>query len=403
MTQRIYYTDSYSQKFSSRVEQRFRYKGRPAVTLSETLFYPESGGQPSDRGRLGGIPVMEVVEDEDEIVHLLERDGLAERQLVEGSIDWERRFDHMQQHTGQHILSQAFLQKLDSSTVSFHLGASSSTIDLEVEGLSKRDLYGVEDLANQIIFENREVKIRFLPAEEQENLPIRKATKREGEIRVIEIEEFDYSPCGGTHCRRTGEVGLIKIRRWERIKKRARLEFFCGRRALLDYRWKNRAVYKLSKEFSVADRKVLEAIERLKLSEKESRQEVNRLQEEILDFHAKELVGEAVARDSFRLVKGLLEDLGPRELNALASKILALCGSVVILLGSRGEKPFLLFARSPKLEEIDLRDLIKIVTPLIDGGGGGSPDRVQAGGARVEGLVDALERAETRLLEPNRN
>jgi len=220
---RLYYSDPYRTEFQARVIERTSVQAQPGVVLDCTCFYPTSGGQPHDEGTLNGVPVINVLEREDKaIVHVLAAELDAD--VVHGAIDWQRRFDHMQQHTGQHILSQAFLKMLNAETVGFHLGKEASTIDIDKAPLAAVQLDTVENLANEIVFADLPVKTYFVAEAELANLPLRKLPVVDMPIRIVEVEGFDYSPCGGTHCRRTGEVGLIKITRAERRGQDTRVE-----------------------------------------------------------------------------------------------------------------------------------------------------------------------------------
>jgi len=199
MTIRLYSDDSYLAEFEAEVIQLEKIEGRAAVILDRTAFYPESGGQPADRGQIGSLEVIDVREVEGEILHFIRGGSPGRVGACPCRIDRHRRFDHMQQHTGQHILSQAFLRRAGAVTVSFHLGTDSSTIDLSVGSLDRQILYSVEDLANRVVYDNHLVQVRRIDSAEQDRLPIRRKSERTGTIRIVEIEDFDISPCGGTH------------------------------------------------------------------------------------------------------------------------------------------------------------------------------------------------------------
>ena len=217
MTKRLYYQNSYLKEFRAKVLKKIKIDNQPAVVLGETAFYPTSGGQPYDKGLIQNIPVVEVLEDNNEIIHIL-KEELKEKinSEVVGKIDWKRRFDHMQQHLGQHILSGALMKLWGVETVSFHLGEEVCTLDIAKEELTEEEAKKAEECANEIIFDNRPVKCYFVEGEEElKGLNLRKVLEKTGKIRIIEVEDFDFSACGGTHCRATGEVGLIKITKWE--------------------------------------------------------------------------------------------------------------------------------------------------------------------------------------------
>ncbi|MEW5900017.1 MAG: alanyl-tRNA editing protein, partial [Acidobacteriota bacterium] len=277
MTKRLYFEDSYAREFEAEVLEKFVREGKPAAALNQTCFYPESGGQPSDRGRLDGAVVVHVFEEEEKIIHLLDRELTSQK--VHGLIDWPRRFDHMQQHSGQHILSQCFIEALNGETKSFHLGELTSTLEIGISAISEEELEKIELRANEVVFEDREIKTYFVPQERIEGVPLRKPPKKEGTIRVVEISEFDYSACGGTHCRRTGEIGLIKVTRWDKIRNNLRFEFLCGKRAWADYLLKNRAVQEISQKFSVQEKDAPAAVEKLFQEAKQARKKMRQLQE----------------------------------------------------------------------------------------------------------------------------
>jgi alanyl-tRNA synthetase len=249
MTDRLYYRDSYLREFAARVTRTS--PDGTTVYLDRTAFYPTSGGQPCDTGLLGGAPVIEVIDEGENIAHQLASPvGLGEAACV---IDWPRRFDHMQQHTGQHLLSAVFEELLGLHTVSFHLGQQSSTIDLESCGLESPSLdvgqvRELERRANQVLFENREVSVQFADAAEATGL--RKPSEREGELRIITIDGLDRSACGGTHVRATGEIGPILIRKLDKVRQSVRVEFLCGGRAVRRARADYEALVRIAQLFS---------------------------------------------------------------------------------------------------------------------------------------------------------
>src|SRR5581483_3330836 len=225
-TERLYYQDSYLSAFTAQVIDSAR---DPAtVYLNRTAFYPTSGGQPFDTGAIAGVPVLDVVDEDERIAHRLA--SPLPSGPVECVIDWGRRFDHMQQHTGQHLLSAVLEEQFGLHTVSFHLSSESATIDLEGGAAENRTMEEAERRANEIICENRPVRIEFQHAAEVQGL--RKASDREGTLRIISIEGLDRSACGGTHVRATGEIGAILIRKLEKVRQSTRVEFLCGGRAI---------------------------------------------------------------------------------------------------------------------------------------------------------------------------
>jgi alanyl-tRNA synthetase len=245
MTERLYYTDSYVREFQARVVERSA-DGR-TVYLDRTLFYPSSGGQPFDAGSIAGVAVVDVVDEDDRIAHLLAA-PLGTDGEVAGEIDWTRRFDHMQQHSGQHLLSAVFEELFGLHTVSFHLGAESATIDLEGGPVEARMVMEAERRANQLVSENRAMDVRFEDARAAQGL--RKASGREGMLRIVSIDGLDRSACGGTHVRSTGEIGPILLRRTEKIRQSVRVEFVCGGRAVRRARADFEALSNIAQLFS---------------------------------------------------------------------------------------------------------------------------------------------------------
>ena len=408
MTERLYYDDPYLTHFSARVVDSFEWEGQPAVVLDRTAFYPTGGGQPTDTGALwaGGsadaraaVAVIEVVErpEDGEIIHVLARPLDAPE--VEGEIDWERRFDLMQQHTGQHILSAVALEALQANTVGFHLSDDYATIDLDRAPLTDEDLANLEDLANAAVFEDRQAVARFVPDEEVPSLPLRKALVHEGPVRVVEIPELDCSACGGTHVRRTGEVGLIKITRSERRGDETRVEFLCGRRALKDYRAKNALLMDLAREYTVGHWELAEMVHRLASDLKESRRELRQVRDALLDSEAAVLWHESTAAGSARIIHAHLPGRTPDDLKHLAQRLVEHPQTAVLLAsGEAGQKGFFTFARSADLEA-HMGTLVREACQVIGGGGGGRPEFAQGGGPQGDGVISALESALGSLVE----
>ncbi|MGC8874796.1 MAG: alanyl-tRNA editing protein, partial [Chloroflexia bacterium] len=344
--ERLYYDDPFLWRFSARVTGRRTLAGRPAVALDRTAFYPTSGGQPHDLGTIAGIPVLEVVEEDDEIWHILS-DELPQEEVT-GQVDGERRFDHMQQHTGQHILSQAFLERCGARTVAFHLGATESTVDLDRVDLSPETLHAVEERVNEIIFQDRPVIARFVSPEELSQLPLRKPPRGRERVRVVEVEGYDWTPCGGTHCTRSGQVGLLRILRADRQKDETRITFLCGWRAVRDARWKHEALTRVATSLSVGIPDLPETVSRLAASVEELRRALAYAQRRLLQAEASELYREGEILGEARLVVAHWKDRPWEEVRTLARAIAALPGGVA-LLGVTGESARLCFARAEGL------------------------------------------------------
>jgi len=336
---------------------------------------------------MDGVKVVKVFEEDDRIVHVLEKD--VEAETIKGKIDWETRFDHMQQHSGQHILSQSFHELLEAETLAFHLGEDASTLEMDLRQVSDEDVERVETRANEIIYQDREVKIHSLAEDKVGSLPLRKPPKKKGLIRVVEVSDFDYSACGGTHVRRTGEIGLIKILRWERIRDNLRFEFICGRRAFQDYAMKNRILRELSNRLTVHEREVPSSVDRLFADLKSQKSEIKKKREKMAQYEAQEIIQNAEGE----IIKKIFEEKTHEEVRFLALNIIRK-GDFVVLFGlKKEERGHLILACSEKLN-IDMRELVSLVSPLINGKGGGNPSLVELVGESSENIDKALEKAQ---------
>lgn len=389
MAERLYYADPYCKEFAASVVERLVVGKRPAVVLDRGAFYPESGGQPGDRGTLNGVPVVDTLEREEDkaVVHVLAAE-LPDREVT-GRIDWPRRFDHMQQHTGQHVLSQAFERLVGAETVGFHLGEDVVTIDLALDKLTAEQVAEVEDAANQTVYDGLPVTCRFVTDAELAALPLRKAPKVSGPIRIVEVAGYDWSACGGTHVASAGQIGLIAIRKWERRGQTVRVDFACGRRALLDYRWKNAAVNRLAAGLSIKDRELAETVERLAAEAGETRRQLNYAREKLLDAEAAEL---RLSSPASGVVLCSWSDRPAEEVRRLAQRLSERPNTVALLGSAAGGKANLVFARSTDRVE-DMNLLLRQVAALVEGRGGGTPTLAQGGGSNVSGLDSALARA----------
>jgi alanyl-tRNA synthetase len=385
-TKKLYFEDAYLAEFDARVVGRTEIEGKPAVILDQTAFYPEAGGQSCDRGTINGIAVLQVVEDGEGIVHVLER--AIEADTVHGRIDWPRRFDRMQQHSGQHILSQAFYEVVKGATMSFHIGEDVSSVEIGVPKISDADLDRVEARANAVLFEDREIKTYFVPEDRIGTVPLRKPPKKEGPIRVVEVSGFDYSACGGTHCRRAGEIGLIKVTKTDRIRNNLRFEFVCGGRALRDYQEKNRTVRQAAAFFSVADRDVATTVGKSLTEIKALKKKARKLEERIASYEAREIIHGAQGK----IIQAVFEDKSPEEARFLAVQIIHNAERIV-LFGAHGETQSHLILAAADGLGLDVRTLIPVVSAVVQVRGGGSPSLVELVTTEKDKLGPALEAA----------
>ena len=385
-TKRLYFDNPYQVEFEANVVKSLSYEGNPAVVLDKTCFYPEGGGQPADKGTLDGIPVIHVFEKDDQIIHVLEKDAFSD--AVKGEIDWNARFDHMQQHAGQHILSQCFVQLFDAATRSFHLGEETSTLEVDMRNINEEKAERAERLANDLVFQNKEIKTHFYRDEDIANIQLRRPSKKTGDIRVVEVSDFDHTACGGTHPRSTGEIGTIKILRWERIRENVRLEFICGIRALQDYARKHRDLRTLSNSLTVDDKEVVVSFEKIK-SDLKIQKKINRkMQEKIIQHEAVDIMQKAEGK----LIKRIFIDRSQEEIRLLALLTIRK-GEFIALFGLKnGERVHVFLACSESLG-LDMRELVPVVSPLIEGKGGGRSSLVEISGEKKENLEQALEEA----------
>ncbi len=397
-TDRLYYSDCYLREFEARVLRSEPAPNGFKIYLDRTAFYPTSGGQPADSGTIAGIQVLEVVDEGDEIGHLLPQAPAAE--TVSGIIDWARRFDHMQQHTGQHLLSAAFERNGSYKTVSFHLGENSSSIDLDSDRLGARQLEEAENAANQVVFENRPVRISFQAAGEASQLDLRKPTSREGEVRLVEVQGFDLSACGGTHVSGTGAVGLILVRKVERMKGLTRVEFVCGGRAHREARRDFRVLSEAARLFSAALETVPELISKQSQELREGIRGREKLLERLAEYQAKELWQAAPVIDGRRVVRQVLPSGESSQAKMLAHALTKL-PSAVALIGVQGKPATLVFAQTPGGAS-EMGSILKQTVAKFGGKGGGGRDFAQGGGLEESRLEEALDCAEGLVQQASR-
>ncbi|HMJ24581.1 MAG TPA: DHHA1 domain-containing protein [Pyrinomonadaceae bacterium] len=396
-TERLYYQDSRLLEFDALVTGLSELDdGQIAVTLDRTAFYPTGGGQPTDTGTLGGARVVDCIDAEDEgILHVIQGPAPEVGDTVHGQIDKLRRLDHLQQHTGQHILSAAFVQLFDAPTLSFRVLEHECEIDVELANPTDERIEQAVDLANQIIWQSRPISIRQVSSEEAAALPLRKEPARAGELRVIEIDGFDLTPCGGTHARSSGEVGVIAMRSWERAKGLTRIHFMAGLRALADYRRANQTAREVAALFSAGREDSPVLVSRMVDENKKLRRRVGELEQVASRVEAEDLIAQTMAagsasKDGAKVIAKVFDDRSAESLKHLALALIA-HSNIIALLGSRdGDAARLVFARSPDGAG-DMNVLMRQACSMIDGRGGGKPDMAQGGGKNVAALDQAVE------------
>jgi alanyl-tRNA synthetase len=385
MTDRLYYTDAYLTDFNATVVERVD-DGR-RIYLDRTAFYPTSGGQPFDKGRLGGVEVADVVDEGSRIAHLVV-DPLPEGQ-TSGQVDWPRRFDHMQQHTGQHLLSAVLAEIAGCQTVGVHFGRESSTLDLETGTLTREQVDRVEERANEVVVQNLPVEVSFEDAESAVGL--RKPSGRSGIIRIVSIRDLDRSACGGTHVRATGEIGPISIRKIERVRKTIRLEFLCGGRATRRARADHRLLTHLATEFSSPAEDLPGLIDAQKEELKEA-QSARREMQSALDFYRARELYEAASPDATGIRRAIVLDSGGplEELRGLAQAFASM--PMAIFVGGVSSPPAVVLAASPDTR-VDAAGVLKGLLASVGGRGGGSGTLAQGvlpGRSQLEAVVASI-------------
>ena len=393
-TERLYYLDSHLIEFDARVvDISERVSGWLAVTLDRTAFYPTGGGQPSDTGTLNGARVVECIDEGESVLHVLQGQAPAIGAPMKGRVDWPRRLDHIQQHTGQHILSQAFITLFNAPTRSFRMMDQVGEIDVDLAEPTTERIERAVELANNVIWEDRPIAVRQVTTEEAAQLPLRKESGREGELRLIEIEGFDLTPCGGTHAYHTGEVGLIAVRSWERAKGLTRVEFVAGRRALEDYRRANKTALSVAGLFS-AGRDDAPALTARTIDEnKELHRRVRALEEIAARAEAEELISNAtILAEGMRLVVKTFAGRDAESLKHLGQALMSHPCTIALLGSHDKDTARLVFARSADGTG-DMNALMKEACAIVEGRGGGKADLAQGGGHRVEKLDEAIDAA----------
>jgi alanyl-tRNA synthetase len=383
MTNRLYFTDAYLTTFAATVTARAD-DGR-RLYLDRTAFYPTSGGQPFDTGRLGGAVVIDVIDEGDRIAHLLDAPAAGDR--LEGVIEWARRFDHMQQHTGQHLLSAVLAERFGLATVSVHFGRESATLDLDAAAVQHAQLVDAELAANAVVSENRPVTVSF---EEAGSAPgLRKASDREGTLRIVTIEGLDRSACGGTHVRATGEIGAISIRKVERVKQHVRLEFLCGLRAVRRARADADLLSTIAASRSAAADELPALLEAERLELKTGAAARRELEETVAGYRARELYASTQPNVEGRRVAVARETAGPLErLRPLAQAYAELPGGVLI--GTVTNPPAVLLAAAADTG-LDAGRLLKPALEANGGRGGGNARLAQGSVRDGEGLAAVVE------------
>ncbi|MFI8578230.1 DHHA1 domain-containing protein [Rossellomorea aquimaris] len=395
MTVKQYYQDAYMKSFQTSIQDQQQDESGCYVVLEQTAFYPTGGGQPHDTGMLKDKWITNVEEVNGEIRHYIEEPFKDISGVFEGQIDWERRFDHMQQHAGQHFLSAAFAEAFQYETISFHLGKEFLTIDLDVSDINESDALQAEALANRIIREGRPIETKWITEAELSDYPMRKQPSVTDEIRLVIIPDFDYNGCGGTHPRSTSEVGAIKIFDWEKHKGHIRLQFVCGDRVLNQLHRKHGLLKELTSVLQAPEEYMVPTAEQLIAKQKEQEKALEGLKEVLLTYEAEGLIG--VQKDVYTLIHKAYSGRPIQELQKIAQHIVSKKEDAIVMLVVQNDQKLQFVAAKGSLPTINLRESAQKVFPLINGKGGGKEAFVQGGGEAVITKEELLEKLVNEL------
>jgi len=376
MTRKVYWENPYLYEIEAIVEEKKLKDNKCYVKLNKTIFYPNlSGGQPGDKGTIDGINVLNTYEEEDNIVHVLERN--LTQLKVRLKIDPMTRFDLMQQHSGQHLLSGVFYNLYDAETVGFHLGEEIVTIDITMSEIDLDEINKVELMCNKIIQSNFKVKSYFVAKDSISSLPVRKPPTVDSDIRIVEIEGYDFSPCGGTHVSNTGEIGLLKIRKWEKYKGNTRVEFICGNRALNDYQWKSDYIKSMALMMSSKDKDVLSKVEKIYQDKLMLEKELTSLKSDLITLRSQTLLSDYEDINGFRVICNTFTNETFKDLSFLNSFICNNNDNIVTLFTLKSENGCQFLVSKSKDVQINLSQLFKDLSSSMTIKGGGNNNTIQ--------------------------
>lgn len=371
-----YYQDSMLSEFRANVVQTGTVENRNYVVLDNTAFYPTGGGQPHDTGWINDIEIIDVEKVNEDIRHYTLADVTSLKGEINGKLNWTRRFDHMQQHAGQHILTAAFVELFDIATVSFHLGTALVTIDLNTTDVTAEQLEAVENRANEIILENRPIETKWVDKEGLAEYNLRKEVTVDEDIRLVIIPEYDYNGCGGTHPNSTGQVGLIKILATEKMKQQIRIHFVCGQRVLQQLAMRKHVLSDVARQLSVPEEIAADALRNFAQTAKANDKALGEAQDALLVFEARELAKDAIAANVF-------SNRSIQQLQKLARFITQENPDAIALLVAENDKKLQFVASRGANITHSMKDISSVILPLINGKGGGNDALVQGGGEKT--------------------
>ncbi|WP_075980456.1 alanyl-tRNA editing protein [Bacillus massilinigeriensis] len=378
---KLFYQDPYIKSFSAKmICQQEDESGKPYVVLDKTTFYPTGGGQPYDTGTLNGVEVLQVEEIDGVIRHYVEHPLPSTIEIIVGEINWDRRFDHMQQHAGQHILSAAFEELFNINTIGFHLGIDLVTIDLDIEELNEETAWKAERRANEIVLDNRPIETKWVSANELSQYPLRKRPSVTEDIRLVIIPDFDYNGCGGTHPSSTGQVMAIKILSWERQRKKIRLTFVCGNRVLNELHQKQKAISELSPLLNAPEQQLGNAAKRLIGNVKNLEKALEEANNRLLMYEGKELISSTRLQNERMVIGKVFNNRTIQELQKLARFIISEKENANVFLVALNDKQLQFVCAKGSAAQGNMKEIASEILPLLKGKGGGNEFFAQGGG-----------------------
>ena len=380
----FYYQDAMMKEFKANVVKTGTENDRSYIVLDNTAFYPTGGGQPHDTGWIDSFEIIDVEKVDEEIRHYTYADVSNISEEISGKLNWTRRFDHMQQHTGQHILTAAFVELFDMATTSFHLGTDLVTIDLNVADITEKQLEAVENRANEIILENRPIETKWVTKDELAQYHLRKDVKVDEDIRLVIIPDYDYNGCGGTHPTSTGQVGLLKILATEKMKQQIRVHFVCGNRVRTQLAMRKHVLSGVSRQLSVPEEQAAEALRKFVQMAKATEKNLSEAQDALLEFEARDLAKQSIVTASF-------ENRSIQQLQKLARFITQQNPLAIALLVAINDDKIQFVAARGSEQTKSMKEISVVALPLINGKGGGSDALVQGGGEKLISAQNLLE------------
>lgn len=378
MTNKLYMENPYLRNIDAKItEKKYRDK-KYYIKLDRTIFYPHlSGGQPGDKGTINGIDIIETIEDNEDIIYVIEEN--INGQDVHISIDWENRFDLMQQHSGQHLLSYCFAKLLNGNTVGFYIGKEYVTVDIDIQNIAESEISQIEYLANKIIQSNFKIKSYFVDENQLAKLDLRKEPTVNSNIRIVEIDGLDYSPCGGTHLYNTGELGLIKIRKWEHNRSNTRIEFISGNRAFNDYSWKHNFIKEIGLLLSSKDKDILNNVNKIYSQKEELEKENRNLRENLYQLKANEYLSESKSINNINYIMREPENMNFKDISYISTYLNNNNEKLVQIYGLYTDLGGQFFVSRSADLNVNLKEILVDISKEYEIKGGGSPNTVQGG------------------------